>query len=63
MNKLINITCHQSLEEQKTIKVFLASTIIQGVVTDIDELCIEMRTLEKKRIIIKLDYVQAIEIN
>ncbi len=62
MNKLILTACHQSLKEQKPIKVFLASTVIEGVVTDIYELCIEMRTPVKKRIIIKLDCVQAIEL-
>ncbi len=63
MNKLILTACHQSLKEQKSIKVFLTPTVIEGVITDIHELYIEMRTTSKKRIIIKLDCVQAIEID
>ncbi|VAW11941.1 hypothetical protein MNBD_BACTEROID03-2265 [hydrothermal vent metagenome] len=63
MNKLIHTACHQSLKQQKSIKMFLASAVIEGVVTDIQELCVEMRTAAKKRIIIKLDCVQAIELD
>ena len=63
MNKLIHKTYHQSLKQQKSIKIFLASAVIEGVVTDIQELCIEIRSTAKKRIIIKLDCVQAIEID
>jgi len=62
MNKLILTACHQSLKEQKPIKIFLTSTVIKGVVTDIHELCIEMHTPAKTHIIIKLDCIQAIEI-
>lgn len=63
MNKLIHTACHQSLKQQKSIRIFLTSTVMEGVVTDIQELCIEIRTAAKKRIIIKLDCVQAIEID
>jgi len=61
MNNLINIACTQSMQEQKPIKVFLTSIVVEGTVTDIQGSYVEMRTSTNKRITIKLDCVQAIE--